>query len=102
MNKKLFVFRRIAILEGWSFIILLLAMPLKYFAGFPMAVKVTGWLHGFLFILYCIWILLAGIESRWNLKGFAIAFAAAWIPGGTFWLDRKIGANPESWGTGNS
>ena len=46
-NRTLHLFRKIAIAEGLSFLILLLiAMPLKYFADFPHAVKFVGWAHG--------------------------------------------------------
>ncbi len=37
-------------IEGISYILLLgIAMPLKYWAGFPEAVKVVGMLHGVLY-----------------------------------------------------
>ena len=54
MNKKtLHRFRMIGIAEGISFLVLLLiAMPLKYFLNFPQAVKYVGWLHGALFVAY--------------------------------------------------
>ncbi|MBN2781886.1 MAG: DUF3817 domain-containing protein, partial [Campylobacterales bacterium] len=33
--------------EGYSYILLLfVAMPLKYMAGYPLAVKIAGMLHG--------------------------------------------------------
>ena len=39
--------------EGVSFLLLMgVAMPLKYFAGMPEAVKLAGWCHGVFFILY--------------------------------------------------
>ena len=51
MNKIFSWFRKIAIAEGVSFIILLfIAMPLKYFASLPIAVTITGGIHGLLFI----------------------------------------------------
>jgi len=47
--------RTIALIEGISFIVLLgIAMPLKYLAGMPQAVTFAGWLHGMLFIAFCI------------------------------------------------
>ena len=54
MNKKtLHRFRMIGIAEGISFLVLLLiAMPLKYFLNFLQAVKYVGWLHGALFVAY--------------------------------------------------
>nr|MBJ6878079.1 DUF3817 domain-containing protein [Vibrio cholerae] len=45
--------RAIGLIEGISFLLLLfVAMPLKYFAGFATAVKITGMAHGVLFILF--------------------------------------------------
>ncbi len=52
-NTPLNRFRAIALLEGLSFVLLLfIAMPLKYLAGMPLGVKVVGWAHGMLFVLY--------------------------------------------------
>ena len=46
-------FRIIAYLEGISFLLLLgVAMPLKYHWGMPLAVRIMGSLHGFLFVAY--------------------------------------------------
>ena len=39
--------RRVGKIEGVSFLVLLgIAMPLKYLAHLPLAVKVVGWVHG--------------------------------------------------------
>ncbi len=81
-------FRIIAITEGFSFLLLLgIAMPLKYFADMPMAVKITGWIHGLLFILYVLALLQAGIEHRWLLKKMAVLFIASLLPFGPFVAD---------------
>lgn len=84
-------FRTIAILEGISFLVLLfIAMPLKYFAGYPQVVLVVGWIHGLLFILYMI----AGLDVRkanqWGARKVVTAVIAAFIPFGPFILDHKI------------
>jgi integral membrane protein len=98
MKDSLSRFRRIAILEGWSFILLLfIAMPLKYWAEWPYAVKYTGWIHGLLFVIYCIFLLQTAIAESWNIRKWIVAFLAAWIPFGTFWLEKKIKANPGNW-----
>lgn len=82
--------RIIGFLEGLSYIILLgIAMPLKYYAGFPMAVKVTGWAHGALFILYIYAVIQAYYEYGWNFRKAFIALAASIIPIGTFLLEPK-------------
>ena len=82
--------RFIGIAEGISFLVLLLiAMPLKYFFGVPIAVKVVGWMHGVLFILYILVVLLAIKAMDWGFFGVIIALAASLIPLGTFVLDRS-------------
>ena len=91
MMKKTFSwFRKVAIAEGVSFLVLLLiAMPLKYFANLPVAVKVAGSLHGILFVGF---IVLAYMVKEQHNKGFgwmAKAFVASIIPFGTFVMDKE-------------
>lgn len=84
-------FRFVAIAEGISFLVLLfIAMPLKYFAEMPFAVVYAGWIHGILFIAFCILLLVVKIKYKWNFKKSATAFIASLLPFGTFILDAKI------------
>ena len=47
--------RILGIIEGISYLILLvIAMPMKYFMGLPLAVKFVGMTHGVLFVVYCL------------------------------------------------
>lgn len=86
-------------LEALSFLALLgVAMPLKYMAGRPGAVKVVGWIHGVLFVAFCCALLRAMIRERWPLGRGALIFVAALLPFGPFLLDRRI-ARYESAGT---
>jgi len=83
--------RFIAILEGISFLILLgIAMPLKYLAGQPDAVKYVGWAHGILFILFCIALAIAFRAARWPIRRAAIVFIAALLPFGPFVIDGRL------------
>jgi integral membrane protein len=83
--------RIIGIFEGISFLVLLIiAMPLKYFLGFPEAVKFVGWIHGVLFIAYVIAVFLSIRAMRWGLIGVAIALGASLLPLGTFLLDKQL------------
>lgn len=84
-------FRIIAIAEGISFLILLgIAMPLKYFAGIPIAVTIAGSIHGLLFIAFMI--------LAWEVKNildkpftwYVKAFIASILPFGTFVFDRQF------------
>ncbi len=84
-------FRMIAILEGISFLVLLLiAMPLKYMADIPQAVSVVGALHGVLFVMYAVWLAVVKFKYDWSIVKASIAFIASFIPFGTFVLDRKL------------
>ncbi|OMF24835.1 hypothetical protein BK133_22335 [Paenibacillus sp. FSL H8-0548] len=83
-------FRIIGFLEGVSFILLLIAMPFKYFADLPLGVTVIGSLHGLLFVLYAFALLHVWIVHRWSFLKALIAFIASFLPFGTFILDRKM------------
>ncbi len=83
--------RLIGLIEGISFLLLLfVAMPLKYAAGLPEAVKYVGWAHGALFVLFIVALLHAASETEWSLGKIAGAFIASVVPFGTFILDRTL------------
>ena len=83
--------RLAGITEGISFLLLLLvAMPLKYFADVPEAVKIIGWIHGLLFILYVIALINVRFSLRWSLMRTIVAFLASLIPFGTFLMDSRL------------
>ena len=84
------ILRFTGITEGISFLVLLLiAMPMKYYLGLPLAVKVVGWMHGVLFILYILAVLSAIKAMRWNWFDVLVALAASLIPFGTLLLDKS-------------
>jgi integral membrane protein len=90
-KNKIRFLRVVGIAEGISFLVLLLiAMPLKYYFGFPMAVKVTGWVHGALFVVYIIAVLLAIKAMRWNWFSVGLALSASLLPIGTFLMDKPL------------
>lgn len=84
-------FRKIAVAEGISYILLVfVAMPLKYFAGIPEAVKYTGWAHGILFMLYVVLLVMAWLEYKWAFKKAALFGLASLVPFAPFWVDKKL------------
>lgn len=89
--------RVIGLFEGISFLLLLgVAMPLKYFAGFPHAVTVVGWLHGLLFITFCIALTQAHQEAKWNLWRTGSVLIAALLPFGPFVIDGRLRKEDEA------
>ncbi len=83
--------RLTGILEGLSFIILLLiAMPLKYLGGKPEMVRIIGMAHGVLFLLYIILVAHAKLQYQWSWKRMFWLWVASVIPFGTFYVDYKV------------
>jgi integral membrane protein len=91
MRNPIPLLRKIAILEGVSFLVLLgVAMPLKYLAGLPLAVKIVGWLHGLLFMAFVLALLRTMVRTRWPMRRGAMVFIAALLPFGPFVMDRRM------------
>lgn len=85
------IFRKIAVAEGISYIALLfIAMPLKYWAGLPLAVKYIGWAHGLLFVLYIIFLIMSWTEYKWSFKKAFLIGGASLLPFAPFWVDKKL------------
>ncbi len=85
--------RLIGLVEGVSYLVLLgIAMPLKYLAGYPLAVKWVGWAHGVLFVAFCVALAQVFFQHRWTLSQGIKAFIASLLPFGTFVLDRSLKA----------
>lgn len=83
--------RIIGFIEGVSFIVLLfIAVPLKYVMGMPEMVKKVGMLHGLLFVLYVMAVVLVKVEKDWSFGKMSLALLVSFIPFGTFWADGKL------------
>lgn len=78
-------------IEGISYLVLLfIAMPLKYMANIPEAVKIVGWIHGALFIWFVIALLNVMATQKWKIIKSFFAFLSSLIPFGTFVLDNYL------------
>lgn len=83
--------RRLSLVEGISTLVLFgIAMPLKYFAGMPMAVRIAGSVHGALFVALVAMLLLAIRKVPISPLLAAVGIAAAVVPGGPFLFDRRL------------
>jgi integral membrane protein len=82
-------FRIIGFTEGISYLILLfIAMPLKYVWGQPAAVRAFGSVHGLLFVLYILFLVLCTVKYRWDMKKTLLLFIISIIPFGNFYADK--------------
>lgn len=84
--------RIVGMLEGVSLLILLfVAMPAKYCFGIESATRLTGTIHGALFLLFIFNTLSVGVEYQWKFKTTTWkVLLACMVPFGTFYIDRKI------------
>lgn len=90
MNPVRFL-RTVGLLEGASYLLLLfVAMPLKYVLGMPQAVRVTGMVHGILFIVFLYALLRATMSRHWPLKRALLVFVASLVPFGPLFIDKML------------
>lgn len=84
--------RILGFLEGISLLLLvLIAVPMKYFAANPSLVKAIGPLHGALFLLYIFNTLSVAVSQKWKFSETTWkVLLACIVPFGTFYIDPKI------------
>lgn len=71
--------------------LLFIAMPLKYLADRPIAVEITGAIHGGLFIVFILSTVEVTIRRPWwSPKFWFFAAMAALLPFGAFVFDRWL------------
>ena len=91
MKNPVSLLRLVSLAEGVSYVVLLgIAMPLKYGANMPGAVKIVGSSHGALFVVFCVALLRAMLGARWPISRAALVFVASLVPLAAFWMDRRI------------
>ncbi len=83
--------RVLAFLEGMSYLLLLfIAMPLKYWFGFPLAVTIIGGLHGLLFVVLLLALAQVFFTNKTSFWVCLLGVVASLIPFGTFFYDRTL------------
>jgi integral membrane protein len=84
-------FRKIAFIEGLSFLLLLfISMPMKYYLGYASFSWYVGAAHGGLFILYILFAIEILMRCRINFVQFLRVLIASVIPFGTFFNDKML------------
>ncbi len=82
--------RLVAILEGISYLLFAITMPLKYLWEIPEPNYVVGMAHGVLFIAYIILCFQNILIYRWSLWVSLLVLAASLFPFATFYADAKL------------
>lgn len=82
--------RIVAVLEAISFLVLLVATVVKETGGTKRGVKLMGPLHGVLFLVYALLVLLVASDEKWRLKRTLLTLLCAVLPFGGFVADAKL------------
>lgn len=89
-------FKLTAILEGCSYLILLVNMLLvkpNNLVLYKTLLYPIGMSHGVLFIGYCLLALLLKKSQKWSFPTFSIIILGSLIPFGTFYIEKKYLSN---------
>jgi len=71
-------------------VLVLVAMPLKYFADTPGPVAVVGTGHGFLYAVYLLTAFDLALRARWSAKGTVLVLLAGTVPFLSFVAERIV------------
>ncbi len=89
-QKQLKLLKIIAILEGISYLLFGITMPLKYQFDMLLPNKIVGQAHGLLFITYILLVFVVSLKISYTKKELFFLYLASIIPFGTFIVDKKI------------
>ena len=79
---------QLAFMDGFALLgLVLIAVPLKRWADFPWAVKILGPIHGALFIMLIITLIIAVSKKAVTKPLGTLIFVLAFIPFGAFYAD---------------
>tara|TARA_B100000282_G_scaffold54272_1_gene35232 strand:- start:1148 stop:1417 length:270 start_codon:yes stop_codon:yes gene_type:complete len=81
--------RVIAWMEGISFLLFGVSMPLKYGFDIPEPNYVIGMVHGILFVIYNLLILKHSKLKNWSIREIIFLCFLSLVPFGTFYGDHK-------------
>jgi integral membrane protein len=87
---RLTILKKVAILEGISYLLFAVTVPLKRIYDYHWPNKIVGMSHGILFILYILLVYINSKAERWNWKTKSLLYLASVIPFGTFIVEKKI------------
>lgn len=85
-------FRRLAVIEATSFLLLLVAAVVKRTADAPIGVTILGPIHGALFLAYVYVALQLRATLGWDGRTTALVLLGAVVPFGGYVVDRRLAA----------
>ena len=84
-------FRLLSLVEGLSLVLLLLvAMPLKYYFAMPTMVSYVGMIHGVLFLLYVLFSIVVSDQQKWSVLFWVFVLVCSLIPFACIILEKQL------------
>jgi len=71
-------------------LLVVVAVPLKYFADIPEPVTVLGTAHGWLYALFFLSAIDLALRAKWSLKGAVVAIVCGTVPFLSFVAERTV------------
>ncbi len=81
--------RRIALVEAVSYLVLMVAVIVKYTADDPTGVEVLGPIHGVIVLVYAAALWRLRGSGAWDTQRVVTAVVLAAVPLGGFWVERN-------------
>jgi integral membrane protein len=89
--------RVVALVEGLSYLVLMGGVVAKYAfdAAGEGGVPVMGPIHGTIFLVYAVLVLMGREEQGWSGGSTVLALVLSAVPLGGFWVERRMITIPE-------
>ena len=81
--------RTLAIVEGISYLLFAVTMPLKYGLEILWPNKIVGLAHGVLFMIYVGAMIFGWLRFKWPLKNLGIVLLASLVPLMPFFIEKR-------------
>lgn len=98
IKQTLSIFKKVALLEGISLIVLLVFSVLKRTTDYgwaPLGVQYIGMAHGILFIAYVYLLFACQSRYKWKWSRVVLFFFASLMPFAPFFVERSLKAESE-------
>lgn len=90
MKRSFAYFRKLALAEGVSYLLLGITMPLKYQLGIKEPNYLIGLAHGVLFVVYSMIVFFYLVKGYKSFKWAFLTMLASLLPFGTFVADKYL------------
>lgn len=89
MGTKIRNLRIVSVIEAISYLLLLVATVVKQLGGTELGVSILGPIHGVLYLVFAVMVVIAREPLRWPWMKAIVALVIGSLPLGGFWLDQQ-------------